>query len=255
MLLAGKLAVINAAASGMGLAGMELFAQAGATVVGIDIDGAKMAATVERIQAAGGKAFAITADLSDGKACAESIEHVARLLGGIDILWSHVGCPGPEGIEGVDAAAYDKTLDLNLRANVISVAQAIPHMRKRGGGAIVLTASTAGLVGAHVSPLYAAAKHAVIGLTKSLGIRYAAEKIRVNAVCPGPIDTPMLPGFFNASSPEQTAAYREKVIGAIPMARLGRAEEVAHAAMWLACDYASFVTGSFLAVDGGYTAR
>jgi NAD(P)-dependent dehydrogenase (short-subunit alcohol dehydrogenase family) len=158
-------------------------------------------------------------------------------------------------LEGVEPGEYDETLNLNLRASVLACAQAAPHMRRRGGGAIVLTASTAGLVGAHVSPLYAAAKHAVVGLAKSLGMRYAADGIRVNAVCPGPIDTPMLPRFFNANTPAQAAAYREKVVTAIPMGRIGQPQEIASAAMFLASDHASFVTGVALPVDGGYTAR
>lgn len=254
-MLARKLAVITAAASGMGRSGMELFARGGATVVGIDIDGDRLRSVVEGIRAEGGTAFGVTADLRDPAACISAIAEAARLMGGIDVLWAHAGCPGPEGVEGVEPGAYDETLNLNLRASVITAAEAVPHMRKRGGGAIVLTASTAGLVGAHVSPLYAAAKHAVVGLAKSLGMRYAAEKIRVNAVCPGPIDTPMLPRFFNASTPEQAAAYREKVVTAIPMGRIGQPQEIAHAAMWLASDFASFVTGAALPVDGGYTAR
>lgn len=254
-MLAGKLAVITAAASGMGRAGMELFARGGATVFGIDIDSDRLRQVVEGIRAEGGTAFGVTADLRDPASCISSIAEAARLMGGIDILWAHAGCPGPEGIEGVEPSVYDETFDLNLRATVITAAEAVPHMRRRGGGAIVLTASTAGLVGAHVSPLYAAAKHAVVGLTKSLGMRYAAEKIRVNAVCPGPIDTPMLPRFFNASTPEQAAAYREKVVTAIPMGRIGQPQEIAHAAMWLASDFASFVTGAALPVDGGYVAR
>lgn len=254
-MLARKLAVITAAASGMGRAGMELFAGNGAAVVGIDIDGARLRGVVDGIRAAGGIAHGITGDLRDPAACVQAVEEAAGLLGGIDILWAHAGCPGPEGLEGVEPGDYDETLDLNLRASVLTCAQAVPHMRRRGGGAIVLTASTAGLVGAHVSPIYAAAKHAVVGLAKSLGMRCAADGIRVNAVCPGPVDTPMLPRFFNARTPEQAAAYREKVVTAIPMGRVGQPQEIASAAMFLASDHASFVTGAALPVDGGYTAR
>lgn len=255
-MLTGKKAVVTAAASGMGRAGLELFAASGAAVVGIDTDRARLDDVVDGIRRTGGRAFGVHADLRDAAACAAAIEEGARLLGGIDILWAHAGGPGPEGIEGVAPAAYDDALDLNLRSAFATIGQTVPHMRRAGGGAVVLTSSTAGLVGAHVSPLYAAAKHAVVGLAKSLGMRYAAENIRVNAVCPGPIDTPMFPRFFaEASTPEKAAAYREKVVTAIPMARLGRPHEVAEAALWLASDKASFVTGTFLAVDGGFTAR
>jgi NAD(P)-dependent dehydrogenase (short-subunit alcohol dehydrogenase family) len=255
-MLTGKKAVITAAASGMGRAGLELFAASGAAVVGIDIDRARLDDVVDGIRRSGGKAFAVHADLRDPAACVAAIAAAAHLLDGIDILWAHAGCPGPEGIEGVTQSAYDGALDLNLRSAFTTVAEAVPHMRKAGGGAVVLTSSTAGLTGAHVSPLYAAAKHAIVGLAKSLGMRYALENIRVNAVCPGPIDTPMFPKFFSAAAtPEQAAVYREKVVTAIPMGRMGRAQEVAEAALWLASDKASFVTGAALAVDGGYTAK
>jgi NAD(P)-dependent dehydrogenase (short-subunit alcohol dehydrogenase family) len=255
-MLKGKKAVITAAASGMGRSGLELFAAAGASVVGIDMNRPGLDDVVGGIRRSGGQAHAVQADLRDAAACAAAIDEAARLLGGIDILWAHAGGPGPEGIEGVAPAAYDDALDVNLRSAFATIGQAVPHMRRAGAGAVVLTSSTAGLVGAHVSPLYAAAKHAVIGLAKSLGMRYAAENIRFNVVCPGPIDTPMFPKFFSeASTPEKAAAYREKVVTAIPMGRLGEAHEVAEAALWLASDKASFVTGAFLAVDGGFTAR
>ncbi len=256
MRLAKKKAIVTAAASGMGQAGCEAFAREGATVVAIDIDAARLKTVVDRINASGGKAHGIVADLLDAAACRSSIEEAARWMGGIDVLWAHAGMPGLREVENLDIAAYDEAMDLNVRAGLLAAGVAIPHMRTAGGGSIMFTASTAGLVGASVSPVYSTAKFAVVGMTKSLSLRFAADRIRVNAICPGPIDTPMFPKFFDPNaSAEMAAKTQAAVLAAIPLGRIGQPHEVANAALWLASDEASFVTGVALPVDGGYTAR
>lgn len=256
MRLKNKLAIITAAASGMGAAGVEVFAREGATVVAIDMNEKNLNDVVARVEKAGGKAYALVANLLDPGTCAKALEDAVAKLGGLDILWNHAGIPGLRDVENLDLDGYAKTMDLNIRTGLVMSGAAIPHMRKRGGGAIVFTASTAGLVGASVSPVYSAAKFGVVGMGKSLALRYAEEKIRVNVVCPGPIETPMFPDFFDPNaSKEVAAAAQVKVLGAIPLARMGQPIEVAYAAAWLASDEASFVTGAALPVDGGFTAR
>ncbi|MDB5827965.1 MAG: 2,5-dichloro-2,5-cyclohexadiene,4-diol dehydrogenase [Variovorax sp.] len=256
MRLKNKLAVITAAASGMGAAGCEVFAREGATVFAIDINKKNLDEVVARVGRAGGKAYGMVADLLDPDNCRKAIAEAAAQMGGIDILWNHAGIPGLRDVEDLDLDGYAKTMDLNIRTGLVMSGAAIAHMRKRGGGAIVFTASTAGLVGASVSPVYSAAKFGVVGMGKSLALRYAEEKIRVNVVCPGPIETPMFPDFFDPNASKEVAlAAQAKVVAAIPLARMGQAIEVANAALWLASDEASFVTGAALPVDGGFTAR
>ncbi len=254
--LANKKAVITAAASGMGKAGCEAFVREGATVVAIDIDADRLNALVDRLNASGGQAHGIVADLRDAEACRAPIEAAAGLMGGIDVLWAHAGIPGLREVEHLDLAAYGEAMDLNVRCGLLAAGAATAHMRRAGGGSIIFTASTAGLVGASVSPVYSAAKFAVVGMTKSLALRFAGDRIRVNAICPGPIDTPMFPRFFDPdASPEAAAKTQAAVLAAIPLGRIGQPQEVANAALWLASDEASFVTGVALPVDGGYTAR
>ena len=256
MRLTNKLALITAAASGMGAAGVELFTREGATVFAVDMNEKNLNDVIGKVEKAGGKAYGMVADLLDPDICKKVVAEAAAKLGGLDIVWNHAGIPGLRDVEDLDLVGYAKTMDLNIRTGLVITGAAIPHMRKRGGGSIVFTASTAGLVGASVSPIYSAAKFGVVGMGKPLALRYAEEKIRVNVVCPGPIETPMFPGFFDPNaSKEVAAAAQAKVVGAIPLARMGQAIAVAHAALWLASDDASFVTGAALPVDGGFTAR
>lgn len=256
MRLKDKRAIITAAASGMGRAGCEIFAREGATVFAIDMDENRLNEVVAAVVAAGGKAYGMVTNLLDPEVCRKAVDEAASRMGGLDILWNHAGIPGLRDIENLDLDAYQKSMDLNIRTGLIMTGTAIPHMRKRGGGSVVFTASTAGLVGASVSPVYSAAKFAVVGMGKSLALRYASEKIRVNVICPGPIETPMFPQFFDPNASKEVAAEAQaKVIASIPLARMGHAVEVANAALWLASDEASFVTGVALPVDGGFTAR
>lgn len=256
MRLKNKLAIITAAASGMGRAGCEVFAREGATVFAIDIDQKRLDEVVAGVEKSGGKAYGMVADLLDPEVCRRAVGEAAERMGGIDIVWNHAGIPGLRDIENLDLVEYARAMDLNIRTGLVMTGVAIPHIRKRGGGSVVFTASTAGLVGASVSPVYSAAKFGVVGMAKSLALRYATENIRVNVVCPGPIETPMFPQFFDPNASKEVAAEAQtKVLAAIPMARMGQAVEVANAALWLASDEASFVTGVALPVDGGFTAR
>ena len=256
MRLAGKLAVVTAAASGMGRAGVELFVREGARVVAVDIDTDRLNDVVNVARGSGGAVMPVVADLTRTEDCKRFVGEAASLLGGVDILWNHAGTPGPSSVEDLDIDAYNAALALNVTSGVIASGQVISQMRKRGGGSIIFTASVAGLVGSMLSPIYSAHKFAVVGLAMSLAQRFAADNVRVNAICPGPVDTPMLPGFFGRTGDAADfAANQRKVLGAVPLGRLGRAEEIAHAALWLASDDASYVTGVALPVDGGLVCR
>ena len=254
MRLKGKLAIVTAAASGMGRAGVERFVREGARVAAIDISADALDVLVADFGA--DRVTAIVADLSTPAGATGSIDEAVAALGGADILWAHAGMPGPASVENLDMAAYDKAIALNVTAAALGAGQVAPHMRRRGGGAIVFTASVSGLVGSMMSPIYSAAKWGVVGLTKSLALALAGDKIRVNVVCPGLADTPMKIGFTGRSGdPAEAAANEAKLMANVPMGRLVQAGEVADAVLWMVSDEASFVTGVALPVDGGFTAR
>ena len=225
----------------------------------VDIDGAAVEAVVAEITRAGGKAKGIVADLTKDADSRRIVGETAKHFGGLDFVWNHVGHPGPAAIEGLDMADYDLAMNLNLRSVLVTTEAALPELRARGGGSLVYTASTSGLHGSQFSPVYSAAKHGVVGFVRALAKRYAKEKIRANAICPGPIDTPMLRVFVARPDQQSTRGVdKEELVrsrgGQTPMGRPGKPEEVANAALFLISDEASFVTGAALAVDGGATA-
>jgi NAD(P)-dependent dehydrogenase (short-subunit alcohol dehydrogenase family) len=259
MRLANKIGIVTAAASGMGRAGAVRFAREGAAVGVVDVDEKGVAAVVEEIERAGGRAKGIIADLTKDADSRRIVGETAKHFGGLDFVWNHVGHPGPAAIEGLDMADYDLAMNLNLRSVLVTTEAALPELRARGGGSLLYTASTSGLHGSQFSPVYSAAKHGVVGFVRALAKRYAKEKIRANAICPGPIDTPMLRVFVARPDQQSTRGMdKEELVrsrgGQTPMGRPGRPEEVANAALFLLSDEASFVTGAALSVDGGATA-
>ncbi len=260
MRLAGKIGIVTAAASGMGRAGALRFAAEGAQVAVVDVDAAGVARVVSEIAAAGGTAYGIVADLTKDEDSRRIVWDTVSRFRGLDFVWNHVGHPGPAAVEGIDMVAFDLAIDLNLRTVLLTTEAAIPELRARGGGSLLFTASTSGLQGSSYSPVYSMCKFGVVGFVKSLAVRLAPEKIRVNAVCPGPIDTPMLRVFVARPDQKSTAGMdpedlvRRRAAGAVPLGRTGRPEEIANAALFLLSDEASFVTGAALPVDGGVTA-
>lgn len=255
MRLKGKLAVITAGASGMGRAAVELFIKEGATVCAVDVNAGGLEAMKAEI-GAGDALTTVVADLSTAEGARQSIHDAAESLGGIDILWAHAGIPGPGGIEGLDVGDYQQALFLNMQSATLGAGEVITHMRKRGGGSIIFTASVSGMVGSMWSPVYSSCKFGVVGLTKSLAQTFAPEKVRVNVVCPGLAETPMKSGFTGrGASAAESKAAEDKYTSAVPLGRLVQPEEVAHAVLWLASDDASFVTGIELPVDGGFTCK
>ncbi|MPY76597.1 MAG: SDR family oxidoreductase [Alphaproteobacteria bacterium] len=259
MRLEGKIGIVTAAASGMGRAGALRFAEEGAKVGVVDVDAAGVERVVNQITQAGGEAKGIVADLTKDSESRRMVQETADAFGGLDFVWNHVGHPGPSRVEGVDMADFDLAIILNLRTLVVATDVAIPLIRKRGGGSLLYTASTSGIRGSLKSPIYSMAKFGVIGFAKSLAKRLAPENIRVNAVCPGTTETPMLRAF--TARPDQDE-MKGKDIDAllqnrgsdVPMRRRAQPEEIANAALFLVSDEASYVTGAALSVDGGTTA-
>ena len=201
MRMKDKCGIVTAAGSGMGRAGAIRFAKEGAAVAVVDIDAEAVQAVVAEIEAAGGRAVGITADLTRDEDSRRIVREAANALGGIDFVWNHVGHPGPASVEGIEMKDFDTAVTLNMRTVLVTTEAAIPEMRARGGGALLYTASTSGLRGSQFSPVYSAVKHGVVGFVKALGKRLAKENIRVNAICPGPTDTPMLRVFRRAPGP------------------------------------------------------
>jgi len=264
MRLQGKVGIVTAAASGMGRAGVEMFAREGATVAVVDRDEQGVNQVTEEIAQAGGRALPIAADLRDDDAARAIVDQTTSAFGRLDFVWNHLGHPGPAAVEGIDMADWETAADLNLRSPIATTDAAIPALREAGGGALLFTASTSGLSGSPQSPVYSAVKHGVVGFVKALAIRLGPDNIRVNAICPGPIDTPMLRVFVNrpdvapenrVGSPEEVEALIARRVGQIPLGRFGQPDEVAKAATFLVSDDASYITGAALPVDGGSTAK
>lgn len=259
MRLQNKIGIVTAAASGMGRAGALRFAKEGASVVVVDLNEEAANAVVKQITDAGGKAIALAGDLRQDAFARDIVRRAARAFGGLDFVWNHVGHPGPASIEGIDWRDFELAMDLNLRTVLVTTEAAIPELRARGGGALLYTASTSGLTGSQFSPVYNIAKFGVVGLVHGLAKRYAREKIRVNAVCPGPVDTPMLRVFVARPDSQMPPGETPETLvvkrgGQVPMGRPAQPDEIANAALFLISDEASYVTGVALPVDGGATA-
>ncbi len=245
-----KSVLVTGAASGIGRAAALAFAKAGARLTIADIDVAGAEASLAMIHAAGGTARFVKTDIANAAEVEALIAGIVEAYGRLDCAFNNAGIEIEHlPLADSDEAIFDKIMNVNVKGVWLCMKYEIRQMLKQGGGAIVNTASVAGLVGAPLQPIYAASKHAVVGLTKTAAAEYGRAGIRVNSVCPGVIRTPML---------EQALAReprREKTIKNLhPIGRLGEAEEIANAALWLCSDLSSFVTGHQLAVDGGLTA-
>ncbi len=246
--LEGKVAVVTGAAMGIGRASALVFAREGASVVVADIDHEGGRETVALVEAAGGRASFVPADVSSAADVAAMVEHAVRTYGGLDCAHNNAGIAAPLApLADYPDDGWDRTIAVMLTGVYRCMKAEIPVMLERGGGAIVNTASGVGLVAYPEQAAYTASKHGVIGLTKVAALDYGAQGIRVNAVCPGTARTPMVDQAL-ADFPSLDAHLKSLH----PIGRIGEASEVAEAAVWLCTPAASFVLGVALPVDGGY---
>lgn len=256
MSLDGKVAIVTGSGNGIGRAIARAMAAAGAKVVVSDLledDGER---TVQEITDSGGSAIFVATDVSDAEQAQNLIETAVTTFGGLDILVNNAGTSGGYArLHEIEPKDFDRVVNVNLRGTFLCSKYAIPHFLAQKDGRIVNIASTYGLVGAPNSPAYCASKAAIINLTRQLAVDYGPDRIRVNAICPGYIDT-SLGRRRSTMSPEQIAeasARREKAAGMQPLGRQAQPSEVASVALFLAGGGASFMTGSVVTVDGGCT--
>jgi len=249
--LTDSVAVVTGASTGIGRAAALKYAEEGASVVAADVNVEDGEQLVEDIEAAGGDATFVETDVSDEADVQAMVETAVDTYGGLDAAFNNAGIEGE-----ADSAAkqpmdnWERVIDVNLKGVFLCMRAEIPAMLERGGGAIVNTASIAGVVGFPGLSPYVASKHGVIGLTKTAALEFGSENVRVNAICPGVIDTPMV-----QRSSEENPESMEQVTAATPLGRLGEPEEIGDAAVWLCSSEASFVTGESFVIDGGYVSQ
>jgi NAD(P)-dependent dehydrogenase (short-subunit alcohol dehydrogenase family) len=248
--LDGRVAIVTGASSGIGRASALLYARDGASVVVSDVDEEGGRQTVGQIEDAGGTAMFARADVAQPEDCERLVAQAVERFGRLDIACNNAGIGGEANATGdYSIEGWDRVIAVNLSGVFYGMRYQIPAMIENGGGAIVNVASILGKVGFATAPAYVAAKHGVVGLTKTAAVDHAQQGIRVNAVGPAFIQTPLIAAL------EEDEATRDMLVSLHPMGRLGKADEVAELVVFLSSDTASFITGSYHAVDGGYLAR
>jgi NAD(P)-dependent dehydrogenase (short-subunit alcohol dehydrogenase family) len=252
MRLADKVALITGGTSGMGRATAVLFAQEGARVAITGRNEARGQEVVAEIEQAGGTAIFIRSDVRFAEDCRRAVEETLQAFGRLDILFNNAGVLYANTVLDCTEEEWDLTLDTNLKGTYLMSKFALPAMIAQGSGVIINNASGWGLVGGDAAAAYCASKGGVVLLTKAMAIDHARQGIRVNCICPGDVDTPMLP----EDAQQRGMKWEEYLASAAnrPMGRIGKPEEIAKAVLFLASDDSSFVTGAVLAVDGGGTA-
>lgn len=251
----GKVAVVTGAGGGIGRAASLRFASEGASVLAVDLADESLAETVALVDAAGGTAHAVRADVTRSAEVEGYVQTAVEAFGGVDVLFNNAGIEGTiSALEDYPETTFDQVLDVNVKGVWLGMRHVAPAMRLRGGGSIVNTSSGAGLQGTPTLIAYGASKHAVVGMTKTAAIELAPAGIRVNAICPGVIQTRMMDSIGSMSVPDDPESYRKALHERVPMGRYGEPEEVVALVAFLASGEASYMTGSVHSIDGGLSA-
>jgi NAD(P)-dependent dehydrogenase (short-subunit alcohol dehydrogenase family) len=258
MLLKDKVALVTAGASGMGRAAAEVFAENGAHVIVVDVNDQAAKETVAAIEGgAGGSAAAEIVDVRDLDALKALAGRVMSEHGRLHVLYNNVGIPGAAGLD-LTPEEWDTGLEINARASFFLsgyLTDALKAGGADGGASVIFTSSTSGLIGSPYSPMYSFTKGGIVALVRSMALAFATEGVRVNAVAPGSVETPGLPGFFRVDDPEEIERRKAAFFATIPMGRAAQPEEIAKVVLFLASDLSSYVTGVTIPVDGGITAK
>ena len=252
MKLQGRVAIVTGAASGIGRASAIAFAREGARVIAVDIDRPKGEETAAMIAALGGETFFAHADVANEEDVKRFVQEALALWGKIDILFNNAGVVLVKPLEEMTGDEWDRVMSINVKSAFLAIKYAVPHMRRGGGGAILNTGSIASFTGQLGTPVYSASKGAIALLTKSLALDYGRDRIRVNCICPGITDTPMLREHLG-HGPEGEELIRER-LSRVPTGKILTPEDVARAALYLVSDDSIGVTGVLHVVDGGLLA-
>lgn len=252
--LEGKVALITGAASGIGAASARLFAAEGARLTLVDVNHRALATLVEELEGSGAQVISSQADVAVPTEVAAAVDATIAKFGHLHVLFANAGISGRGLAPEMLLEDFDRIMAVNLRGAFLCARYAIPSIARSGGGSVIFTASELALVGSPGGAAYCASKAALLGMTRALALDHGKQRIRVNSLCPGAVDTPLLwssAEWLGMSIDE----YRAEIVSRMPLGRIGQPEEIARAALFLASDDSSFMTGAALVVDGGWTAR